>query len=452
DVLVNVGDKLSVEAFNDRSNKLGTTFVIEGKIDGTAEVSAIVDKGDTVKLDGNLVCGTWYRVLIEIPQNGESGAIQTGNAAYTVYRIDPDNPSVTSETAAQNTELTPRNLEASSLTCFVFNAVGSPYIDNGVTYLADQTDYTSSPEATETVTATPEPASAVEGSNITLAPEDKIISTFPASAAVTQRVLNHSSAKAVETEETIDAYSTKSRSNSIYAAFDVLVNIGDTLLVEAYNTNSNKLGTTFIIEGNADGTAAASALVNKGDTVSIDGGLVCGTWYRVKIEIPQGGVNDAVKTGCAVYTIYRIDPYDPSLTGEIAAQGIGLTPRNLLGAALTDFVVRATKGTPYIDNGVTYLDDKSEYAGFSQDVLITSTGDGIEIYSKDAVESAELIGAVYTSDGQLFEVEKLESISLESGFNNITSELVIPEEAYVKYFLIDSFDSMKPLCEAVTIE
>ncbi|MGM9937383.1 MAG: hypothetical protein ACI38A_08565 [Candidatus Ornithomonoglobus sp.] len=452
DVLVNAGDKLSVEAFNDKSNKLGTTFVIEGKIDGTAEVSAIVDKGDTVDIEGNLVCGTWYRVLIEIPQNGESGAVQTGNAAYTIYRIDPDDPSVTGEIAAQNTELTPRNLATASLTCFVFNAVGSPYIDNGVTYLAAQMDHTTPPEATESAPATPEPASTVEGSNIRLAPEDKIISTFPADETGAQQVLNHSFAKAAAAEETVDAYSTKARANSIYAVFDVLVNAGDKLSVEAYNTNSNKLGTTFIIQGNADGTATVSALVDKGDSVAIDGSLVCGTWYRVNIEIPQGGVNDAVRTGCAVYTIYRIDPSDPSLTSGIAAQGIGLLPRNLVGAALTDFVFLAENGSPYIDNGVIYIGDKSENASFSQDVLMTSTGDGIEVYSKNAIESAQLIAAVYTGDGLLFEVEKLENISLEAGFNSIASELVVPDGAYVKYFIIDSFDKMTPLCEAIKIE
>ncbi|MGN0163047.1 MAG: hypothetical protein ACI4EA_05625, partial [Candidatus Ornithomonoglobus sp.] len=153
-----------------------------------------------------------------------------------------------------------------------------------------------------------------------------------------------------------------------------------------------------------------------------------------------------------VYTIYRIDPANPALTSEIAAQGIGLTPRNLVGAALTDFVFLATNGSPYIDNGVIYIDNKSENASFSQDVLMTSTGDGIEIYSRNAIESAELIAAVYTGDGLLFEVEKLDTISLEAGFNNITDEPVVPEDGYVKYFLIDSFNAMTPLCEAIKIE
>ncbi|MGN0183442.1 MAG: hypothetical protein ACI4DP_13705 [Candidatus Ornithomonoglobus sp.] len=454
DVLVNEGDKLSVESFNDRSNKLGTTFIIEGKLDGTAEVSAIVDKGDTVELEGNLVCGTWYRVLIEIPQNGESGAIQTGNTVYTVYRINPDNPSQTSEIAAQNTELTPRNLAASSLTCFVFNAVGSPYIDNGVTYLAEQSDYANPPEATETAPATPEPASTTEGSYLDFTPiyVNEKIASFSAAEGEGQKILNHSNAKVVTGSESIDAYSTTARAYSVYAAFDVLVNSGDTLSVIAYNENSNKTGTTFILKGEKDGTASVSAVVNNGDTVAIDGSLVCGTWYRVVIEIPQGGVKGATKTGYAVCTVYRIDAENPAMTSSIAAQNKELTPRNLANAALTDFVFEATAGAPYIDNGVTYVDDKSEYAGFPQNALMTSTGDGVEIYSKNEIKSAVLIGAVYTSDGQLLEVEKLETISLEAGFSSIASELAVPEGAYVKYFIIDSFDKMTPLCEVMKIE
>ncbi|MGN0163751.1 MAG: hypothetical protein ACI4EA_09295, partial [Candidatus Ornithomonoglobus sp.] len=145
----------------------------------------------------------------------------------------------------------------------------------------------------EIPTASPEPPSEAEGSYVYLMPEDarEELTVFTAPEGEGQQVLNHSFAKAAAAEETVDAYSTKARSNSIYAAFDVLVNAGDKLLVEAYNTHSTKLGTTFIIQGNDDGTATASALADKGDSVAIDGSLVCGTWYRVNIEIPQGGVN-----------------------------------------------------------------------------------------------------------------------------------------------------------------
>lgn len=301
----------------------------------------------------------------------------------------------------------------------------------------------------EIPTASPEPASEIEGSGAALSPVSaEIISTFPPADAQTAEVLNHSSAYAVQGSETINAYCEKARSNSIYALFDVLVNAGDAISVNAFNTHSNKTGTTFVIKGNADGTASVGAIVDKGDTVDIDGDLVCGTWYRAVIEIPQGGVSGATKTGCAVYTIYRIDPDEPSLTSGIAAQNTELTPRNLVSAALTDFVIEA-EGTPYIDNGVIYVDDESEYAGYPEDALMTTANDGIEIYSKAPVESAEFIGAVYDSDGMLFEVEKLKTVSLKAGFNTVEVEPVIPENGYIRYFLFESFDTMKPVCEAI---
>ena len=346
DVYVAAGDKLTLEAYGDSGKALGTTFVLTGNADGTATATALVDKGDTVNV-GTVANKTWYRVVIEVPQTSEG---TTGNATYTIYRINPENPEEILEVAAQKDGLTPRNLSGRGMTSLAAKVEGTPYIDNVALYLGKTSG---EPEATEQPPAadvTPEPASEEEGSNINLTPEDVRV---PFDAAAIQGtatvVLNHSEAKPA-VAASVETYSEKAKGYSIYAAYDVYVAAGDKLTLEAYGDSGKALGTTFVLTGNADGTATATALVDKGDTVNV-GTVANKTWYRVVIEVPQTSEGT---TGNATYTIYRINPENPTETLGVAAQKDGLTPRNLSGRGMTSLAVKV-EGTPYIDNVAVYL-------------------------------------------------------------------------------------------------
>lgn len=365
DVLINSGDSLSIQALGGDTSKIGTAFILTGNQDGTASASAVVDKGDTKNIAGNLVCGTWYRVLIELPQNSvtvtnddgtTTNATNTGRARYTIYRIDAEDQSKVSEAAATGEDLTPRNLSDRAAVSLKAIVTGTPYIDNGVTFVAEQGLSLLSGEAPPAEIATPEPASTVEGSGIDLAASAiETIDRFTTAEGTAEKVLNHSSAKPVVAGE-VNALSDSARGYSIFAAYDVYVKAGDKLTVTAMNNTD--VGPKFVITGNADGTATASHIVSKDVETKLDGNLVCETWYRVVIEVPQDRLlNDAgdayTSTGRSTYTIYRINASDTSQTAGIAAQATDIEPRNLDGKSLKAFSV-AAEGTPYIDNGVTY--------------------------------------------------------------------------------------------------
>ena len=351
DVLVNKGDKVTLELYN--KTALGTTFTLTGNEDGTATAAALIDKGDSVTV-GNVVCGTWYRVLIEIPQNNNDGATNTGAATYTIYRIDKADPTKVSEVAVSKAGLTPRNLASKALTTLKFSTEGAPYIDNGAAFVtAGGLSLVEEAPATE-APATPEPASEVEGSfgSKELAPSNDWSTDFAAVEGTGSKVLNHSDANPIVAGD-VNVYDDKVnyRGKSIYALYDVLVNKGDKVTLELYNKTD--LGTTFVLTGNENGSATASALVDKGDSVTV-GKVACGTWYRVIIEIPQNNNNGATNTGAATYTIYRINKADPTKVVGVAAAKAGLTPRNLASKALTTLRF-STEGAPSIDNGVAFV-------------------------------------------------------------------------------------------------
>lgn len=283
----------------------------------------------------NISGNTWVHTNVEVD-------LLTGKGTYKVTNGDTTVASGTTNDASDVKYI-----------LFISWTEKTSYIDNIVVSTAGSREIvTPTPSPTPAPTASPEPASTVEGSNLTLAPDSaRDIKTFSKAEGAPTAVLNHSAAKPAVAAD-VDAFSENAKGNAVYAIYDVLVNAGDVLTLKAQG--SSDLGTTFVLTGNEDGTASASALVNKGDTVNIKGNLVCGTWYRVKLELPQS----ASGTGNARYTIYRINPKDPTKTAGIVAEGKELTPRNLASKQMTRFTVEAT-GTPYIDNGVTYIDTAS---------------------------------------------------------------------------------------------
>ncbi|MCH5213214.1 MAG: hypothetical protein J1G06_09370 [Oscillospiraceae bacterium] len=355
DVLVNAGDALTLETYASDGTSLGSTFILEGNEDGTATVYGKGDKGDRVNISGNLVNGTWYRVLIEIPQGGTPESPTTGTATYTIYRINPEDPTAAIEVAAQG-KIGPRNLSNKAAISLKTVVTGTPYIDNGVTFLASsglslvEEEVITPPP----VNATPEPASTVEGSNVDLTPDVTITKSFDFSAVEGTAVKkeNHSLAKPVQAAD-VSVYDadTNVRGKSIYALYDVYMNKGDDLKLEV--RGSSDLGPTLALTGNEDGTVTVYGLGDKGDKVNIAGNLVYGTWYRVLIEIPQNSNEGNTNTGAAIYTIYRINPTDPTAVTEIAAQGT-VGPRNLSGKGATKITAVVT-GTPYVDNGVAFI-------------------------------------------------------------------------------------------------
>lgn len=254
-------------------------------------------------------------------------------------------------------------------------------------------------EVIEPVGATPEPAGTAAGSGVDLLPEGATkFADFAEAEGEAEIVLNHENAKPAVNDKSVSIYDANAniRGKSVYAAYDVYVDAGDKLVMKAMNKTD--LGTQFVLEGKDDGTVDVYAFVDKGDKVNIKGNLVCKTWYRAVIEIPQNNNNGATNTGDARFTIYRIDKKDSAKTAGIAAQASGLTPRNLSSKAATNLVTEVT-GTPYIDNGVTYLMTRSDniwyrYHFKSVDGVKTVTSIE-EIPADDLAKKADKLGKEY---------------------------------------------------------
>lgn len=358
DILVNAGDKFTLAAYGNSGKALGPQFHIEGKTDGTVVTSYELNKG-AVAFGEGLVCGTWYRVIIEIPQTGTSEQTVTGDSIYSIYRIDPNDCKETvGEPAVQQTGIGARNLSERGLSSFAVNVVGEPKIDNGVVYLNASTttggETPSEPPVSEV--ATPEPEAKAEGSGMDLYPAnavEKITDAFKDVEGASAEIKNHRAAKPAQAGD-ISAYSDSARGYSIFAEYDVYVKSGDKLTLAARNKDANKLGPQFVIKGNEDGTATAAYIQKDTTEISLGKGLVNDTWYRVVIEVPQLNNEGMTDTGKSIYSIYRIDPNDCSKKlGTPVVQASGIGNRNLSGNALTVFTV-TVEGTPAIDNGVVY--------------------------------------------------------------------------------------------------
>jgi hypothetical protein len=363
DVYLTPSSSIALTAYGDAGKAQTATMNLSADEYGYVTVSAISDKGATVTADETLSQGTWYRVLVEIPQSGTSEAPVTDTLTYTIYRINPETPAEVASVAAQLTGLSARGAASKGITSLGTAVEGDVYIDNSAVFLYDNNySLIDNGDNDHTVnTATPEPASTVEGSYIDLLPDGATkLDEFSGINGNDDEVLNHSEAKNVVNDGTASVYNSDNnfRGKSVYAAYDVLVNAGDQLTLSAIGSDGTSIGTGFIMTGNADGTASVTATVNKGDVVNV-GTLVCGTWYRVLIEIPQDSVtdddgNNTTSTGNATYTVYRINATNPSEVSGVAVAKGDLTARNLSGKTLATLKATVT-GTPYIDNAVAFL-------------------------------------------------------------------------------------------------
>ena len=376
-----LADDLSIAENTDLTSIMAFAFKVEPLQDGGKGQLYLLDNDTNV--DGNSVARD---ILAVFTSNGDSDNYKNGdtkigidvtagewhvariavsNGSYRVYLDNnADDPAV--KATKVNTGATSKAVTNLPIIVATNGKSGSENyslvtIDNVMAYQISapfEKKYlptVSGSEDNPPATASPEPASGVEGSGIDLLPSGgrDVTDAFAAVEGVSEEVLNHSYAKPAA-EGAIDAYHEKQKGNSTYVAYDVLVNAGDKLSLA--EKNGTTLGATFVIAGNEDGTATASYIDqggNKGGKLS--GSLVCGTWYRVVIETP---ISSDGKCGKSVYTVYRIDPEDPSQTLEVAAKAKDISARNLYDRGLTTIEV-TKEGAPYTDNGVVYINPNS---------------------------------------------------------------------------------------------
>lgn len=402
DVYVGVDSSFGITPYGDSGKAQAATMQLVSDNTGVVTVSSIGKDGVVTAAPETLAHGTWYRVLVEVPQSGTSEAPVTGDLTYTVYRIDASDPTKVSEIASQQTGLTSRGLATKGLTSFGYAVTGEAYIDNlAVFRAAGGLDIT--PEA-ET---TPEPASTQPGSGLTLVPEEG--AAIDSLAAGSEEVLNHANATAVTTDgTTVNAYSDNVRGYSVYAAFDAYVNKGTTLTIVPVGNNDAQASTINLTASDL-GKVTLSAVTGQGanDVVTADDTLAAGTWYRVLVEAPQNAVSEgetaSTSTGTITVTVYRINVDDPSEVTEVAAQLTGLPARGLDGKALTGFTVSATAAeTPsaYVDNFATFRADNALTLIPETWYVYTATYDGNGILTDITAEEVEDPSTVVPTDAE----------------------------------------------------
>lgn len=438
DVLVNIGDKLVLKAVGSESSKLGTSFGIEGKGDGLVDLYALVDKGDKTTIANDLVCGTWYRVLIEIPQVNNNGATNTGNATYTIYRINTANPAKVSEVAVTKAELTPRNLSDRGAVNIITEVTGKPYVDNGATFQAAG-GYKFEPAAQ------PEEPATGTGSGLNLLPDGATkIADFANEGE--EEILNHAGATIPGEVAGVTALPEdgNNRGKSVYALYDVYVDEGDKLTVQTINgdidNESASLGAQFVIEGTDSGKAAISTITSSSGANAIKSKTVNGTWYRVLLEVPQGGTAGAETTGDATYTIYRIDKTDCSKVTETIVKASGISPRAISGKTLTNFRFNV-EGNPAIDNGVIF----SAASGFDLNRVDCTYADGkITLTANAGANPASALVVIAKYNSQLaFTGAELKTAT----FTNGTAEVTATLSGGDKVMVWDGTENMLPLAD-----
>ena len=149
DVYIDKGTTFSVVPVNGTSQ--GSTIYLAANDRGEVTFSAVVgsNESDVVTAENTLAAGTWYRVLVEVPQTavidsetGTATGTNTGSLTATVYRINVDNPSEVTEVAAQLTGLSARGLATRGVTDFTVTSSAAEetpvaYVDNFVTFRAN---------------------------------------------------------------------------------------------------------------------------------------------------------------------------------------------------------------------------------------------------------------------------------------------------------------------------
>ncbi len=351
DVYVTAGSSISVTPYGDKGNAQASSLTLTGKEDGTIGITIPKNSDTTNTIKNDLVCGTWYRVVMEIPQNGDSTTTTTSGLKYNVYRID--SADATKSTLAVSADAYPRGLDKKGVTSIGVSVTGDVYIDNGVVYRAAQAS-----TATPAPTASPEPAGTAEGSNVDLAAAggsvEQLDTLAKAQTGDAAKIENHSSAykaQSTESNTAISAYSEKARGFSIYVAYDVYVTAGSSISVTPYGNGGASEASSLTLTGKEDGTVGITIPKDSSTTDTVKNDLVCGTWYRVVMEIPQKGDTTSTKTTDLKYNVYRIDSADP--TKSTLAVSAGAYARGLAARGVSSIGVSVT-GDVYIDNGAVY--------------------------------------------------------------------------------------------------
>lgn len=282
--------------------------------------------------------------------NGSVNAAGAGVWVNSVVDMDFENGAGTYTVKAGETELQSSTFTITAETVKTINFLSwSPntsMIDNikietGGTHEIEQVD--------------PETPSDVAGSGLTLVPTSasETIATYAPSE--TAEILNHATAGvAVTTDNTaINAYSGSARGYSIYSIYDIYLEADSAFSLTPYGNNGQSQASTMKLSSDAKGVVTVSTIQDGGNVVSSDNTLVHKTWYRVVVEVPQAGTQESTTTGNLTYTVYRIDPADPTKVKEVAAKITDISARGIAERGVSSFGIAVT-GTAYIDNMATF--------------------------------------------------------------------------------------------------
>ncbi|MDO5398811.1 MAG: hypothetical protein Q4G33_12875 [bacterium] len=323
-----------------------------------------------------VVKGAWAHTTVDVD-------FASGTGTYAVTKLDDGSEVASGSITTDLTAVTTMSLVSWS--------PNTSYIDNLVIKTGGEME--------GPTLATPEPASTVEGSGVDLMPTDALYVGDLTEASTGNDVakLNHTQAQAIVSKEGINAYTTKARGKSIFAAYDVYLTPGSSTSIIATGDEGKAISSTMKLTTNKDSTVTVSADTNKG-TVTAEQKLVADTWYRVLVEVPQSGTAEATTTDSLTYTIYRINADDPSQVTEIAAQLKELSARGLATKGVTAFNLSAD-GDVYFDNssvfayttGYSYLSEPAaevtpEPAGTEEGSDITLVPDGVASSDLSAAE------------------------------------------------------------------
>jgi hypothetical protein len=326
----------------------------------------------------NIVENAWVHTVVDVDLN-------SGTGTYTVTSL--------ADNSVVGTKAITTDLKSVTTLSLVSWSANTSYIDN-ITVKTDGI-----------TVATPEPASSVEGSEIDLVPSEarETIGDLSAAEGTSSKVLNHSTAKAAVTTGKTDiaAYSDKARGNSVYVAYDVNLDVNSSIEVVPYGNSGDSQASTLQLSTNSLGIATVSAITGSSSSQTASETLVAGTWYRVVIEIPQAGTSEATTTGEITYTIYRINPEDPTQVSGVAAQLKGLSARGIAERGVSSIGVTVS-GTVYIDNGVVYLSGTSSEEAAPLSVVYTVDEAGkVTLATNNVAGSAVVIFASYDENKRL---------------------------------------------------
>lgn len=380
----------------------------------------------------NAVTDVWIHTTVDVN-------VETGTGTYKVTNEKKIIVSGDIETSKQ--ELT--------MLAFISWLPTTSYIDN----IKIQTGGVfEKPDPTPVVTVSPETPSMAEGSGFDLMPENAVVmdNEWTEALGTPEKILNHSNAKPAKTTENtaITAYQSNVtiRGKSVYAVYDVCLTPNSQLALTPYGNSGASQASTLKLTANAEGVATVSAITSAGTTSATEK-LVHNTWYRVLIDVPQGGDATVTTTGSITYTVYRINPNDPSQTSEVAAKLTGLSPRGLDKRALSSFGLSVT-GDVYIDNAVVYVAVKEEKE-IQYGELVTSYSDGVITVTDNTLDriAETAVAIVVSSENSVLSSVSLYPLTFSGG--KATAKADVGESDRI--FIWNSMKNIKPLAEIYKI-